>query len=113
MGVPGHMLPHTITVVRPATATDAYGTTTYDYGAGATRTAMAGWMQQDRRGEPRTDGREPLEQRWLLITNHADIAGRDRVEWSGPTMEVEGPPEPVYTPAGYHHTEATLRAVAG
>ena len=113
MGVPDSLLPHQVTIVRPATGTDTYGSTTYDYGLGATRTTVAGWMQQDRRTEPATDGRDPLEQRWLLITNHQDIQGRDRVEWSGPTMEVDGPPEATYTPAGYHHTEATLRAVEG
>lgn len=113
MAIPDHMLPHTVTRVRPTTSTDSYGSTTYDYGAAANRKQLRGWMQQDRRTEPRSDGREPLAQDWLLVTNDGDIAGRDRIEWSGPTMEVEGPPEPVYTPAGYHHTETTLRVVAG
>lgn len=113
MGVPDRLLPHQVTIVRPAVSTDSYGSQRYDYGVGATRTTVAGWMQQDRRMEPRTDSREPLEQRWLLVTNHQDITGRDRIEWDGPTMEVEGPPAPVHTPAGYHHTETTLRAVTG
>lgn len=113
MGVPDHLLPHQVTIVRPAIGADSYGNQTYDYAGGATRTTVAGWMQQDRRTEPRSDGREPLDQDWLLVTNHTDVQGRDRVEWSGPTMEVEGPPEPVYTPAGAHHVEATLRVVSG
>ncbi|MEU6204590.1 hypothetical protein ABZ814_13495 [Micromonospora musae] len=113
MGVPDSLLPHTITRVRPAQSTDAHGNTVYDYGEAAARKAMRGWVQQDRRSEPREDGRDPLEQRWLLVTNDQDIQGRDRIEWSGPTMEVEGPPEPVFTPAGYHHLESTLRVVAG
>ena len=113
MGVPDGLLVHQVTIVRPATSTDAYGNTTRDYGAGATRTTVAGWMQQDQRTEPHEDGRDSLEQRWLLITDHEDIQGYDRVEWDGPTMEVDGPPEPAYTPAGYHHTEATLRVVEG
>lgn len=113
MGIPDGMLPHQVTIVRPATATDAHGNTVLDYGGAATRTTVAGWMQQDKRAEPRSDGRDPLEQHWLLIANHQDIQGKDRVEWSGPTMEVEGPPEPVFTPAGYHHTESTLRVVQG
>lgn len=117
-GVPAAMLPHTITRVRPATATDAYGNETYDYGAGASRTSMAAWMQQDTRAEPTSSGRDPLEQRWLMVTNDADVRGRDRVEWTPPSgaallFEVEGPPAPVYTPAGYHHTESTLRVVSG
>lgn len=112
--LPAHVLPHTVSVVRPATATDDYGNVTRDYGDAATRTEISAWMQQDRRTEPRDDGRDPLEQRWLLVANHADIQGRDRIEWTDhPTFEVEGPPEPAYTPAGYHHVEATLRVVAG
>lgn len=113
MGVPAGMLPHSVTRVRPATAPDAHGNEQPDYGGGADRKVMPGWVQQDRRDEPREDGRDPLEQRWLLITNDDDVQGRDRIEWSGPTMEVEGPPEPVFTPAGYHHLESTLRAVEG
>lgn len=113
MGIPTGLLPHQVTVVRPAVTVDSHGNQVYDYAAAATRTTVAGWMQQDRREEPRSDGREALEQRWLLVTNHEDVQGRDRLEWSGPTFEVEGPPEPVHTPAGYHHLEATLRAVAG
>lgn len=113
--VPAHLLPHQVTIVRPAITINQYGNQTYDYGAGATRTTVAAWMQQDHRQEPRSDGREPLEQRWLIVTNHQDVQGRDRIEWSEtpPVFEVEGPPEPVYTPTGYHHQEATLRVVAG
>lgn len=113
--VPEHLLPHQVTIVRPAVSTDEYGNEVHDYGPAATRTTVAGWLQQDRRTEPRTDGREPLEQRWLLVTNHQDVRGRDRLEWSEtPTVfEVEGPPEPAYTPSGYHHEEATLRVVSG
>ncbi len=113
MGVPDALLPHDVTIVRPATTTDSHGNDVRDYGAGATRTEMRAWMQQDRRTEPRTDGRDPLEQAWLMVTNDDDVQGLDRVEWGEQTFEVEGPPEPVHTPAGYHHTESTLRAVAG
>ncbi|HEY1395022.1 hypothetical protein [Roseateles sp.] len=114
MGIPDTMLPHEVTVVRPATTTDTYGSQVRDYGGAATRTAgVRAWLQQDRRAEPREDGRDPLEQAWLMLTNHADVQGLDRIEWTGPTFEVEGPPEPAYTPAGFHHTEATLRVVTG
>lgn len=115
MPVPTALLPHQVTVVRPVVSTDAHGSQVYDYGAAATRTTVAGWLQQDRRAEPRSDGREPLEQRWALVTNHEDVQGRDRIEWAETpaVFEVEGPPEPTYTPAGYHHTEATLRVVEG
>lgn len=113
--VPALLLPQQVTIVRPAESIDSFGNTVYDYGAAATRTTVAAWLQQDRRTEPRSDGREPLVQRWALVTNHQDVQGRDRVEWSETpaVFEVEGPPEPTYTPAGFHHTEATLRVVSG
>jgi len=115
--IPAHLLPHTVTVVRPAASTDSHGNTVLDYGAGATRTQVRAWLQQDHRSEPLADGRDPLVQRWLLVTNHRDIHGRDRIEWSdmpGVTWEVDGPPAPLYTPSqGYHHLEANLRVVEG
>lgn len=113
MGVPSHLLPHLVTLVRPVEAADAYGNDTLSYGAGATRTDIAAWLQQDKRSEPRGEGRDPLEQLWLLITNHADVRGRDRIEFESIVYEVEGPPETSYTPAGVHHTEATLKVVSG
>lgn len=116
MGLPAHLLSQTVTRVRPVEATDTYGSKTYDYEAG-TRTALAAWIEQQSRTEPITDGRDPLVESWLLMVNEADVDGRDRFEWTGPngdlTFEVDGPPRPVNTPAGFHHTEATLKAVAG
>jgi hypothetical protein len=118
MAVPARLLPHTVTRVRPATSTDSYGNTTYDYGSSASRKDMAAWLQQNNRAEPLSNGRDPLDQVWLLVTNDKDIQGRDRVEWTDPagndvTFEVDGPPAPVFTPGGYHHTESTLRVVSG
>lgn len=113
MGVPDHLLPHTVMVVRPALVPDDYGNTRRDYGETATRTEIRAWMQQDHRSEARTDGREAGIQAWLMVTNHGDLLRRDRIEFNGTTFEVEGPPEPVATPAGSHHTEATLRVVDG
>lgn len=118
MGVPDRLLPHQVVVVRPVTGPDTYGNTTHDYGPAATRITVEAWLQQDQRTEAHEDGRDPLDQRWLLVTNHTDIDGRDRIEWAGhpggtATFEVDGPPEPTYTPAGFHHLEATLHRVEG
>lgn len=117
MGLPDSALPHTVARVRPATTTDSYGNTVRSYGGSATRTNMAGWLQQDHRSEPRAEGRDANVQAWLLITNDSDILALDRIEWTGPNgalvFDVDGQPEPVYTPAGYHHTETTLRVVTG
>ena len=117
MAIPAHLLPHQVVIVRPATATDAYNNTVLDHDA-ATRTTVAGWLQQDQRADYFPDGRAPVEQRWLLLTNHADIATGDRVEWAGHpsgavTFDVHGPPEPAYDAGSYHHTETTLRLLAG
>ena len=108
--LPANLLPHTVTRVRSTTSTDSHGNATE---SGTSEKTMAAWMQQDQRDEPLSDGRDPLVQVWLMLSNDSDILGRDRIEWSGPTLEVDGPPEPAYTPAGYHHTESTLKVVAG
>jgi hypothetical protein len=120
MGIPARGLPHTVTRVRPATSPDGYGDTTYDYGAGATRTEIDAWIQQDQRSEKYADGRTTNEQNWLLMSNDADldVVTTDQIEWAdhpsgAMTFTVEGPPEPLYTPAGFHHWETTLRVLAG
>lgn len=118
MPIPESLLPHTVTLVRPAQSADAYNNVTYSYGAGATRTEISAWLQQDQRTETFPDGRAPLDQRWPLITNHDDVRAKDRIEWAdhpqgAVTFDIDGPPEPAYTPAGFHHTEATLRLVDG
>lgn len=120
--IPAHMLVHTVTVVTPAESANGYGDTVYDYGAAAGRTEVAAWLQQDQRIEQFRDGRDPLDERWLLLTNHAPIGGRDRIEWAdhpaGPvTFEIDGPTEPAYAPmstgTALHHVEAQLRIVSG
>lgn len=113
MSIPTGLLPQTVTRIRPGTSTDTYGNTVYSYSSGASSASMAAWLQQDNRAEPLSDGRDPLEQVWLMITNDADVLGRDRVTFGSTTFEVQGPPEAVYTPAGFHHLEATLRVVNG
>lgn len=118
MGIPEAMLPQRVTRVRPASAADAYGNVTLDYGAAASRTAdIPAWLQQGTPSEPREDGRDATVATWLMMTNEPDWLSTDHVEWTGPTgalvLEVDGPPEPVYTPAGLHHIEAVLRIVTG
>jgi len=119
VGVPDHTLIHTVTVVEPAEITDAYNDTTYDYGGAAARRTISAWLQQDQRTEQFSDGRDPLDERWLLITNEPVIPGNARIEWpdhpAGPvTFEVDGPTAPTYRPGtGFHHVEARLRIAAG
>jgi hypothetical protein len=114
MGIPDGMLPQTVTRIRPSSSTNTYGDTAFSYIVPpATSTTMAAWLQQNNRTEEATEGRAPLDQRWLLITNDSDVEGHDRIVWGALTFEVDGPPAPVYTPGGYHHTEATLKVVEG
>ena len=111
--IPDAMLPQTVTRIRPSTSTDAYGNTVRDYASPASSLDMTSWVQQDQRDEPLADGRDPLVSDWLLITNETDILGYDRITFDSKTFEVKGDPKPTYTPAGYHHTESTLRLVVG
>ena len=113
MPIPARLLPFPIVVVRPVVGADRYGNPTYDYGAAAARTPARAWLEQRTRAEPTSDGRAPLVADWLLITNHLDVRGRDRIEWGALVFEVDGPPAPVPTPAGVHHVEANLRHVQG
>jgi hypothetical protein len=113
MGIPAHMLPQTVTRVRPSTSTDTYGNTTYNYASPTSSTSMTAWLQQDSRAEPLSDGRAALEQVWLMVTNDSDVLGRDRITFGTLVLEVDGPPASVYTPAGFHHLESTLKVVSG
>jgi hypothetical protein len=115
--VPEHLMPHTVTIVRPAVSTDTYNNEVLDYGTGATRTEVAAWLQQNARREQLADGRTAQDQRWLMIINHADVQALDRFEWDGPAgpliFETDGPPAPTYSPGGLHHTEVGLHLITG
>ena len=124
--VPGRLLPHTVTSGDPATSTDAYNNTVYDYGAGATRTEVAAWLQQDQRTLVTQVGADPLEQRWLMVTNAGSVPRRARIEWADSPVgalvfELDGQPGPFYNPLAMaaaastapHHTELTLKIVNG
>lgn len=113
MGVPAHLLPHTVTRVRPSTSTDGHGNTVYNYSSPASSTSITAWLQQEKPSEPISDGRQPLIREWLMITNESDINGHDRITFGTLTFEVDGPAGPSYTPAGLHHLEVNLRLVEG
>lgn len=114
MGIPAHLMPQTFTRVRPATTVDRYNNTVADYGVAASRvTDIPGWLEQTSGTEPAEAGRDPLQRTWLLITNYTDVLGRDRIEVGALAFDVEGPPQPVYTPAGLHHYEIQLRVTEG
>lgn len=106
------LLVHDITLVRPASTTDANGFTVKSW-ASATETAVKGWIAQTSSTEVR-DGREAQVSTWTLFLNaEADVLGGDRVEWGSTTFEVDGAPQHAWTPRGEHHVECPLRVVAG
>lgn len=123
--VPPRLMPHTVTIVAPATSTNAYGNTVYDYGEAASRTTASAWLEQQSRAQIPVVGADPMQERWLMVTD-ATVPRRARIEWdahpSGPvTFEVDGQPGPFYNPLTMaatgstqpHHTELTLRIVDG
>jgi len=126
VGVPARLMPHRVTVVDPAVSTDAYGNTVYDYGAGATRTSgVAAWLEQQQRAQIPAIGADPLQERWLMVTDHSPVGRRARIEWTGPggamVFELDGQPNPAYNPltmaaavsSAPHHTELSLKIVDG
>jgi hypothetical protein len=60
------------------------------------------------------DGRHPTEAQWLLLTNDP-LTGVKRIAWAagGLIFAVHGDVEPAFDGEGFHHSEATLRRVAG
>ncbi|MBB4935650.1 hypothetical protein F4561_006559 [Lipingzhangella halophila] len=122
VGVPSRLMPHTVTLVHPVESTDSYGNTVYDYGEAAERSEVRAWLQQDQRSLVAVDGADPMEARWLMVTDHTGVRRRDRVEWDDhPSGEqvvfrLDGQPAPLYNPLsrnGVHHMEVTLRVVDG
>jgi hypothetical protein len=111
--IPDAYLPLTVTLIRPATVTDRYGNTSYDYGAAATRTAITALIDQESASESTPDGRMKIVGMWRLITNQAGIDAADRIDWDGAVYELDGPPWPAYHFSGFHHTEARLRRMEG
>lgn len=109
-----------ITVVRPATSTDAYGSTVYDW-ANATRTVVHGVavlpMSQHESGTGVF--RDVVTTGWRVYSKPGldiDLTAYDRVEWRGLDLEVVGEvarwPHPLRRGA-IHHIEASLQRRTG
>jgi hypothetical protein len=124
--VSDRLLPHDVVIVAPAVSTDGYNNTVYDYGPAATRTTVKAWMQQDQRAQVAAQGADPLQQKWLMVTNHSPVPRRSRIEWAGHpegpvVFELDGRADPAYNPLAMaaaatsspHHTELALKIVDG
>lgn len=105
------IFPHQFTYIVPAVSTDIFHNASRDY-SGTVSGPVAGWLQQNSRNELRLEGRDPAVGGWTLFTL-TSLNRYDRVLWSGFIFEVEGQPNPLYTPAGLHHYEVSLYTVEG
>lgn len=107
--------PHLVIAVQPVVSTDRNGSTVRSYkeSDGATRVPnVPAWVQQSSADETHSDGRNAAVSDWVAFTLF-EFSRFDRLEWNGKTFEVEGEPNPLYTPRGLHHHEVGLRVVEG
>jgi hypothetical protein len=107
-------LPHLVTTVEPAVVTDRRNDTTLDYGDDATRVMdVPAWMQQTTQTETYT-GRDERVTRYTLFTaSTPTMTALARIEWQGDTYRVDGKPNHLDNPNGYHHSEIPLILVEG
>lgn len=106
------LLVHDVDILTAADDEDRYGNTVKDWD-NATSAAVKGWVSQRSRLEDH-DQREAQVSEWVLFLHpDATISGLNRVRWGGITFEVEGPPNPTWSPRGLHHYEVPLRVVTG
>lgn len=110
------LLVHDVTILTAASTTDRYNNTVKDWG-NATERDVRGWVSQRSQLEDH-DQREAQVSDWILYLDAGDpITGANRVRWNDPasavTFEVEGPPNPAWSPRGEHHVEIPLRVVTG
>jgi len=110
------MLPHAITIITPALATDAYGTADagLDYGtAAATRTAAAFVQARDDSTEFSGQLRRAERGDWSMFTTDQDVATGERVIWDGRTLHVTGVTRHDNVTGVFGHAEVSLREVRG
>jgi head-tail adaptor len=106
------LLVHDVVILTAGSGTDRYGATVKDW-ATATSETVKGWVSQRSATEDHGN-REAEVSDWVLYLHPGtDITAKNRVTWSGITFEVDGPPNPAWSPRGEHHLEVPLRVVAG
>lgn len=109
--IPARLLPLTVTWQQPTTTTDGYGNTVDDWTT-PTSEDIAAYIEQRTTTENR-DGRDVTVTRLLFITNELGVRATHRIIWDGRTYEIDGDCAVFHTPAGPHHSEATLLIVEG
>jgi len=116
-----HLLVRDVTINRPGTRTDRYGTVLPDPDT-ATTTTTTGWVTT--RGSAATSAatREPVDagrlyavttDLILYLPSGTDIAHNDTVTIDTVTYQVDGTPNAAWSPRGEHHIEANLTRADG
>lgn len=112
--IPDSLLPHSVVKVRPASSTDSYGDTAYDYGVSVTRTTIAARVEPEGQDEQHDALRDSTDERLTVFTNHTDIRPTDRMEWNAVTYDVLGPVAVFYAgPSSAHHARVTIQRRQG
>lgn len=111
MTIPAHLLPITVSWVRPGTTTNGYGDTVPDYDNATTSSLPV--MIEQRRTVEEQDGRDATVTTLVLFTNELAVGAVDRFVWAGATFEADGEPWVVHSPAGPQHSEVTIKRVEG
>lgn len=113
MSIPGHLLPITVSWIRPGTTSDADGNTVDDWSDDAVTAADLQVMIEQRRAIEQLDGRDATVTTLVLFTNELGVEAIDRFVWDDHTYEADGDPWVVYSPGGPHHVEVQLSLVVG
>lgn len=109
--IPAHLLPISVTWIRPGTTTDSYGNTVPDWDT-VTSSALPVMIEQ-RHTVEQLENRDATVTTLVMFTNELAVAATDRVVWAGDTFDIDGEPWIVHSPAGPDHAEAALRRVEG
>lgn len=115
MAIPLRVLPLTVTIVKPRTVTDRYGTTVLDW-ANADRITVRGALSAPKRGgssEVDVGRTQMVMASSLYLLPDAPLEGIDHVEVDGRTYQVDGPPEVAWRRGQPHHLVAMVKHVEG
>lgn len=105
--------PHTVTRLRPPLVEDRRGDERRDWPNAEATPDLRVWVQQRSATEQVDATRDEQRTSWLMFSGVNDWLTTDRVLWQGRTFEVDGEPQVLQTPRGFHHVEVSLLRVAG
>lgn len=106
------LLVHDVSVLTATAVENRYGGTDLDW-SNPTIATVKGWVSQRSSTEDFVDRDAQVDQWILFLHPHATVTHANRVAWEGIVFEVDGRPNPAWSPRGLHHYEVPLRVVAG